>query len=374
MVRYLGERAKREGLANVVAVQGGPKSPNLPVAVDLVLLVDVYHHIDDRVAYFRACARVPEAGRPGRGDRLPPRVEARTASQARRVGGRGRDAPRGLRAGRDARVPARPVLHRVRARSHEPPILLASRPKGEPNGGDLPHRGRAAARARRRRGAGEEPLAVARSVHARSRLATSKSYAQARRDRRRDGRPDRRRGGRVARRGLQAGRQGAHLARLAAVRRRAGAALRKVDDRRVPLIVLPRRARHAGHHRVVRPARDRPAEAGRDGRRIGGVGRGRQRRRADREEHGLPRGRHRRRPGEVRATCATSSASTPASTIAPDGSTRTSPRPVPTASTSTSRTSAATVLDTVLRLMNPFSRVVAVRPDQRLQRHRAVRH
>jgi SAM-dependent methyltransferase len=54
MVRYLGERAKREGLGNVLPLQGGAKSPNLPAPVDLVLLVDVYHHIDDRVAYFRA--------------------------------------------------------------------------------------------------------------------------------------------------------------------------------------------------------------------------------------------------------------------------------------------------------------------------------
>lgn len=54
MVKYLGERAKREGLANLAAVQGGVRSPNLPDPVDVVLLVDVYHHIEDRDAYFRA--------------------------------------------------------------------------------------------------------------------------------------------------------------------------------------------------------------------------------------------------------------------------------------------------------------------------------
>jgi SAM-dependent methyltransferase len=53
MVKYLAERAQREGLGNVTAVQAGARSANLPAPVDLALLVDVYHHIDDRVEYFR---------------------------------------------------------------------------------------------------------------------------------------------------------------------------------------------------------------------------------------------------------------------------------------------------------------------------------
>jgi SAM-dependent methyltransferase len=52
MVKYLAERAKREGLANVESVAGKPDDPRLPVKVDLVLLVDVYHHIGNREAYF----------------------------------------------------------------------------------------------------------------------------------------------------------------------------------------------------------------------------------------------------------------------------------------------------------------------------------
>lgn len=52
MVRYLGERAKREGLDNLQPVLATPSSPMLPEKVDRVLLVDTYHHIDDRVAYF----------------------------------------------------------------------------------------------------------------------------------------------------------------------------------------------------------------------------------------------------------------------------------------------------------------------------------
>lgn len=54
MVKYLGERAKREGRANMVAVAGAPDDPKLPEKVDLVLMVDVHHHIDERVRYFRA--------------------------------------------------------------------------------------------------------------------------------------------------------------------------------------------------------------------------------------------------------------------------------------------------------------------------------
>jgi cyclopropane fatty-acyl-phospholipid synthase-like methyltransferase len=54
MVEYIKQRAAREGLKNVVAVQAGPDRTNLPEAVDLVLIVDTYHHIPNRVAYFTA--------------------------------------------------------------------------------------------------------------------------------------------------------------------------------------------------------------------------------------------------------------------------------------------------------------------------------
>lgn len=62
MVRYLGERAKREKLPNLQPVQGKPDDPALPEAVDLVLLVDVYHHVEDRTAYFRKLAQSLRAG------------------------------------------------------------------------------------------------------------------------------------------------------------------------------------------------------------------------------------------------------------------------------------------------------------------------
>ena len=56
MVRYLGERAKREKLANLKPVTGRANDAALPAPVDLALFVDVYHHIEDRERYFRALA------------------------------------------------------------------------------------------------------------------------------------------------------------------------------------------------------------------------------------------------------------------------------------------------------------------------------
>jgi len=53
MVKYLTERAKREGLKNVTAVAGAPDDPRLPEKADLIILVDVYHHVGDRERYFR---------------------------------------------------------------------------------------------------------------------------------------------------------------------------------------------------------------------------------------------------------------------------------------------------------------------------------
>jgi predicted methyltransferase len=52
MVKYLAGRVKKEGLKNVVAVQAKPGDPKLPGKADLVILVDVYHHVEDRERYF----------------------------------------------------------------------------------------------------------------------------------------------------------------------------------------------------------------------------------------------------------------------------------------------------------------------------------
>ena len=62
MVKYLAERAKREGLKNLTAVTGAPGDPRLPEKVDLVILVDVFHHVEDRDRYFR---RLRDSLKPG---------------------------------------------------------------------------------------------------------------------------------------------------------------------------------------------------------------------------------------------------------------------------------------------------------------------
>jgi predicted methyltransferase len=53
MVKHVAERAKRDGLKNLSAVAGAPEDPRLPRRADVVLLVDVYHHIEKRESYFR---------------------------------------------------------------------------------------------------------------------------------------------------------------------------------------------------------------------------------------------------------------------------------------------------------------------------------
>lgn len=53
MVRYLNDRARREGIANLVSVLAAPDDPHLPRAADVVFVCNTIHHIDDRVDYFR---------------------------------------------------------------------------------------------------------------------------------------------------------------------------------------------------------------------------------------------------------------------------------------------------------------------------------
>jgi ubiquinone/menaquinone biosynthesis C-methylase UbiE len=62
MVSYLRNRATKEGLHNVIAVQGAADTPNLPEPVDVVLIVDTYHHIGEREAYFRKLAKSLKPG------------------------------------------------------------------------------------------------------------------------------------------------------------------------------------------------------------------------------------------------------------------------------------------------------------------------
>ncbi len=61
MLRYLGERKHEEHLIGLQPVQASADAAHLPELVDLVLVVDTYHHIDNRTAYF---AKLRESLRP----------------------------------------------------------------------------------------------------------------------------------------------------------------------------------------------------------------------------------------------------------------------------------------------------------------------
>ena len=62
MVKHLAERAKTNGLQNLTAVAATPDDARIPDKADVVLLVDVYHHIEKREAYFR---RLGDSLKPG---------------------------------------------------------------------------------------------------------------------------------------------------------------------------------------------------------------------------------------------------------------------------------------------------------------------
>lgn len=63
MIRYLDERAKREAITNVRALVTPPDDPQLGTrAIDRILVVDVWHHLDDRTAYARKLASALKPG------------------------------------------------------------------------------------------------------------------------------------------------------------------------------------------------------------------------------------------------------------------------------------------------------------------------
>ena len=58
MNEYLRERLAQAGSTNVEVILGRFEDPLLPDGgVDLVLIVDTYHHLEDRLAYFRNLRR-----------------------------------------------------------------------------------------------------------------------------------------------------------------------------------------------------------------------------------------------------------------------------------------------------------------------------
>lgn len=63
LVAHMTERAVKEGTPQVKPRLGAPDDPKLqPGEVDLVMMVDTYHHIDGRVAWF---TRLKESVKPG---------------------------------------------------------------------------------------------------------------------------------------------------------------------------------------------------------------------------------------------------------------------------------------------------------------------
>jgi ubiquinone/menaquinone biosynthesis C-methylase UbiE len=63
LVVHLRERAEREKIPNVVPILASADNPRLPAGkVDLVLIVDTVHHIDDRVEYLRRLQGVLKPG------------------------------------------------------------------------------------------------------------------------------------------------------------------------------------------------------------------------------------------------------------------------------------------------------------------------
>ena len=64
MVAHVAERAKREKRSNLIAVVAAPDNPRLTEKADVILLVNVYHHIDQRDRYFsRLRASLKPGGR-----------------------------------------------------------------------------------------------------------------------------------------------------------------------------------------------------------------------------------------------------------------------------------------------------------------------
>ena len=62
MVEHLAERAKANGITNLRAVTATEASANLPEKVDVVVLLNAYHHISERPDYFK---RLQSSLRPG---------------------------------------------------------------------------------------------------------------------------------------------------------------------------------------------------------------------------------------------------------------------------------------------------------------------
>jgi ubiquinone/menaquinone biosynthesis C-methylase UbiE len=97
MIEAIERRVARENLANVIAVLGTATDPRLPSDLDAVLIVDVYHELDDPVTLLKNAAKTlkptgrlgivgynPGNGGPGPAadQRIDPAAVMKTASAA----------------------------------------------------------------------------------------------------------------------------------------------------------------------------------------------------------------------------------------------------------------------------------------------------
>jgi cyclopropane fatty-acyl-phospholipid synthase-like methyltransferase len=56
MVEYLNKRAERENLNNLTSLLAAYDDAKIPEPVDLIIIVDTFHHIENRPAYFQKLA------------------------------------------------------------------------------------------------------------------------------------------------------------------------------------------------------------------------------------------------------------------------------------------------------------------------------
>lgn len=57
MLAFIADESKRQGCKNVVPLEIKTAKPELPEKPNLVLIVDTFHHIDDRIQYFKDLKR-----------------------------------------------------------------------------------------------------------------------------------------------------------------------------------------------------------------------------------------------------------------------------------------------------------------------------
>jgi cyclopropane fatty-acyl-phospholipid synthase-like methyltransferase len=58
LVNYLNERARREGVSGLYSILGTYTDPLIPEKVDFIFVINTYHHISERAAYFARLKKV----------------------------------------------------------------------------------------------------------------------------------------------------------------------------------------------------------------------------------------------------------------------------------------------------------------------------